>query len=95
MSYAVVWTRKARKELLAIEKRQRMMILSWVERNLEGCADPKSIDGAKRLRGTDCGWRYRVGSYRILARLLEDEVVIEVVKVGHRQGVYSKLPKNI
>lgn len=92
MSYRVEWTKRATKQLLAIPKKQRLMVLSWVQKNLEGCADPKAIVGAKPLQGTRQGWRYRVGSYRILATVRDDELVVEVVRVGHRQGVYGNLP---
>lgn len=42
-------------------------------------------------RITDGLWR--VGSYRILGQILDDEIVINIVRVGHRQGVYGNLPK--
>ncbi len=95
MSFRVEWTRVATKELLSIEKKQRLMILKWVQDNLEGCENPKAIPGSKALQGTKAGWRYRVGSYRILATISEGELLIEVVRVGHRQGVYKKLPKTL
>ncbi|WP_172135912.1 type II toxin-antitoxin system RelE/ParE family toxin [Adlercreutzia sp. ZJ473] len=93
MSYRVVWTKRASKELLAIPKKQRLMIATWVQDNLEGCANPKAIPNSKAIQGSVQGWRYRVGSYRVLARIEEDELIIEVVRVGHRQGVYGNLPK--
>ena len=93
MSYTVTWTKRATKQLLAIPKKQRLMILEWAKRNLEGSHNPKTIDGAKMLQGTREGWRYRVGSYRILATIRDEDVIIEIVRVGHRQGVYDNLPK--
>ena len=88
MSYQVEWTRAATKELLSIEKKQRLMII-------KGCDNPKAIQGSKALQGTKAGWRYRVGSYRILASIREKVLTIEVVRVGHRQGVYKRLPKEL
>ena len=93
MSYQVVWTKWVAKELLDVPKKQRLMIIGWVRRNLEGADDPKRVEGAKKLQGTECGWRFRVGSYRILASIKEEEILIEIVRVGHRQGVYTNLPK--
>lgn len=95
MSYEVEWSRAATKELLSIEKKQRSMIFKWVEDNLASCENPKSIPGSKALRGTKNGWRYRVGSYRILATIGEGKLVIEVARAGYRQGVYEKLPKGM
>lgn len=93
MSYHVVFTNKAKKNLASIETKQRKMILAWIGTNLENCSIPRIIEGSKQLKGTKAGWRYRVGSYRILATLKDEELTIEVVRVGHRQGVYNNLPK--
>ena len=95
MSYEVEWTRRAARELLSIERKQRSMVVRWVETNLVGCDNPKAIPGSKQIQGTESGWRYRVGSYRILASIHEDRLLIEVVRVGHRQGVYGNLPKSL
>ena len=71
------------------------MIVKWAKDNLEGCDNPKAVPGSKAIQGSQCGWRYRVGSYRMLARAEEDELIIEVVRVGHRQGVYKNLPSSL
>lgn len=92
MSWHVIWSKKATKQLLSIEGKQRLLIASWVNDNLEGCANPKAILGAKQIQGIRNGWRYRAGSYRVLARIEDDELLIEEVRAGHRQGVYSNLP---
>ncbi|MGG7465205.1 type II toxin-antitoxin system RelE family toxin [Plantibacter sp. YIM 135347] len=33
-------------------------------------------------------WRYRVGDYRLLAEIRDDELVIIAVELGHRSEVY-------
>ena len=77
MSFSVEWSKAATKQLLSIPKKQRLIILSWVQEHLD----------------TDSGWRWRVGVYRILARIEDGKAVIEVVRVGHRQGVYKNMPR--
>ena len=69
------------------------MLLSWVEKNLDDCIDPRAIQGGKPIQGSDNGWCWRVGSYRILGQILDDEIVINIVRAGHRQGVYGNLSK--
>lgn len=93
MSYRVEWSKNAAKQLLKIPKKQRMMILTWVNENLDGCSNPRFAPNGKQLEGTKNGWRWRVGSYRVLGKIEDDRLVITVVRVGHRQGVYSNLPK--
>ena len=64
-----------------------------VQEHLDGCEDPRRAPNGKQLQGTDSGWRWRVGVYRILARIEDGRAIIEVVRVGHRQGVYKNMPR--
>ena len=50
--------------------------------------DPRAF--GKGLTANRTGeWRYRVGSYRVLAAIEDDRLVIEAFKVGHRSTVYN------
>ncbi|MGD0838481.1 MAG: type II toxin-antitoxin system RelE/ParE family toxin [Polyangia bacterium] len=52
--------------------------------------DPRSIGEA--LRGSRLGglWKYRVGDYRIVAKIEDQLIRILVVRIGHRREVYRK-----
>jgi len=39
-------------------------------------------------------WSYRIGKYRILADIVDDQVIIEVFKIGLRDKVYIGVPYN-
>lgn len=44
----------------------------------------------KALSGNKAGfWRYRVGDYRIICDIEDEELVILVVEVNHRSKVYK------
>ena len=48
-------------------------------------------DRGKALTGEWAGhWRYRVGDYRVIARIEGSRVVILVVAVGHRREIYGR-----
>lgn len=79
MSFGVEWSKAATKQLLSIPKKQRLIILSWVQEHLDGCEDPRRAPNGKQLQGTDSGWRWRVGVYRILARIEDGKAIIEVL----------------
>ena len=65
------------------------MILGWIRKNLEGTENPR-IHG-KGLVGDLSGfWRYRIGDYRIICEILEKEIKILVLEVGHRSKIYNK-----
>ncbi|MDO4183552.1 MAG: type II toxin-antitoxin system RelE/ParE family toxin [Coriobacteriia bacterium] len=89
MSYTVQFTSVAKKQLKKMDRFDASLILGWIEKNLEGCADPRAF--GKGLSATCPGeWRYRVGSYRVLALVEDDRLVIQVFKVGHRSEVYER-----
>ncbi len=50
-------------------------------------ADNPRPPGCKKLTGRE-GWRIRVGSYRILYEIEDNELIVLVVHIGHRREVY-------
>ena len=88
MSYSVLLTQKAKKQLSKLDKYTSKLIVSWLKKNLDGCENPR-IHG-KALVSNKAGlWRYRVGDYRILAEIRDEEVIILVLQIGHRRDIYK------
>lgn len=88
MCYKVIYDDNAIKSLKKIDKSQQRMILSWIEKNLVNTDNPK-VNG-KPLKGNLKNyWRYRVGNYRILADINNDEVKIIIINIGHRKDIYK------
>ena len=76
------------KELKKLDKHTAALILGWIRKNLEGCTDPRQF--GKGLTANRSGqWRYRVGDYRILAFIQEEQIVILILTVGHRRDIYE------
>lgn len=92
MNFSVEWSKTAAKQLLKIPKKQRLIILSWVQDYLDEFEHYCLWPCAKALQGSERGWRSRVGVYRILGRFEGKRAIIEVVRVGH-QGVYKNMPR--
>ncbi len=44
--------------------------------------------GIIKLKGTESLYRIRVGEYRVIYQILDDVLLILVVKIGHRKDVY-------
>lgn len=91
MAYRVRITKSAQKQLDKMEPRIRKLVAAYINQTLNGCQNPRAIPDSKDLRGIENGWRWRVGAYRILGVILDDEIVIEVFRVGHRKDVYENL----
>ena len=86
--YEVLIETKAQKQLKKMDYIQARSINKWIEKNLIGCTNP--YFSGKALKGNlKDYWRYRVGNYRLFARIDNEKIIITIVKIGHRQGVYN------
>jgi mRNA interferase RelE/StbE len=81
--FRVVLSRSARKSLDAIPAAIADRIVQRL-RSLE--LNPRPSD-VKKLRGRE-GWRIRVGDYRVIYSIHDEELLILVVTLGHRREVY-------
>jgi mRNA interferase RelE/StbE len=43
----------------------------------------------KKLKGRD-GYRIRVGIYRIIYSIIDKELLVEIIQIGHRKDIYKK-----
>ncbi len=88
MKYRVIFSEAAKKQLKKLDKHISALILGWIEKNLEGCEDPRQH--GKSLTGDKSGqWRYRIGDYRIICEIIDEEITILVLEAGHRKNVYD------
>ncbi|MBZ6002799.1 type II toxin-antitoxin system RelE/ParE family toxin [Leuconostoc gelidum subsp. aenigmaticum] len=85
--YNVTFTKQALKQLKKLDKFTQSTIYQWIVNNLDGTDNPR-LHG-KGLTANHSGqWRYRVGDYRVLANIIEDQIVIEIFTIGHRRDIY-------
>lgn len=85
--YKVLIKPSATKELLAIPaKKDRQRIV----RRIEALADDPRPPGCEKLSGYD-RYRIRQGNYRIIYGIEDDELVVFIIKIGHRRDVYRAL----
>ena len=90
MSYKIVLTHNALKQLKKLEAKQRMLIGAAID-DISSSKDPKLMPNAKKLEGVENGWRWRVGSYRILGTCKDQVLTIELFRIGHRRDIYRNL----
>jgi len=88
MRYKVVFTEGAKKQLKKIDKHIASLIIGWIEKNLQHCDNPRQH--GKCLTANKSGqWRYRIGDYRLICEIQDEEITILVLEVGHRKNVYN------
>jgi mRNA interferase RelE/StbE len=84
-NYRVLIKPSAAKELEAVDaKKDRQRIVAGIRSLAE---DPRP-PGCEKLVGADDRYRIRVGRYRVIYSVGDGELVVVVVRVGHRKDVY-------
>ncbi|HET9065520.1 MAG TPA: type II toxin-antitoxin system RelE/ParE family toxin [Gemmatimonadales bacterium] len=82
-SYKVQIKRSAAKEIEALPAKDRRRVVA----KIRGLArEPRPV-GSEKLSGEE-KYRLRQGDYRILYEIVDDELIVTVVKVGNRRDVY-------
>lgn len=88
MRFEVRLSDRALKDLKKFDRYTRALLLNWIEKRLNGCEDPRAFGKPleENLKGK---WRYRVGDYRIICRIEDEEIIILVLQIGHRRDIYK------
>ena len=87
MLWKVNFTDEAEKQLLSLDKHTRERIRNYVK-DLENLHNPK-MRGEPLTGNLATFWKYRVGKYRLICRLQDEQLLILVVKIGKRDKVYK------
>lgn len=87
MIYKVRYTNRIIKELKKLDIYTRRLIFAWIEKNLDGCENPR-VHGKALTADQKGKWRYRIGDYRLLCHIEDDNLIILALNVGHRKDIY-------
>jgi len=83
--YRLLIKPSAAKEIEAVDqKKDRQRIVAGIRL----LADDPRPPGCEKLAGKDDRYRIRVGRYRVIYSVGDEELVVVVVWVGHRKDVY-------
>ncbi len=85
-SYSLRIKDSAAKEIERIEPKK---IRRQIVRRIEGLATNPRPPGCEKLAGAGDRYRVRQGTYRIVYEVRDEELVVILVKVGHRRDVYK------
>ena len=77
----------AEKQFSKLDASVRRRILAWLNENIAGTDNPR-LHG-KALTGDHAGlWRYRVGQYRLVAKIKSNRCIVVVVTSGKHGNIY-------
>jgi mRNA interferase RelE/StbE len=83
--YSVAFKRSVYKDLRPIPKTDLKRILERIESLAEGPRGP----GCEKLSGQE-RYRVRQGVYRIIYEIVDNRLIVIVVKIGHRGQIYDR-----
>jgi mRNA interferase RelE/StbE len=89
MLYKVIYTKSFLKEFSQLDKSVQRMIAKYIKANIDDVANPR-LKGKALVGDKGEFWRYRIDDYRVIAKIFDKELVILVLKTGHRKNVYNK-----
>ena len=82
--YRVVLTPAAQRQFAKLSHQAREMIAAVL---LALARNPRP-PGCVKLAGVEDLWRIRVRQYRVIYQILDDQLIVVVVKIGDRKDVY-------
>jgi mRNA interferase RelE/StbE len=83
MPFRILWSESASRQLAKLDRTIGKRIFERVERLREN-----PLRQLRRLVGLPY-FRLRVGDYRVIVEVQEGELMVLVLKVGHRESIYD------
>jgi mRNA interferase RelE/StbE len=84
MSCRVITTPQANRQFEKLDRQFQ----DRVRRAIEALADNPRPMGCVKLSGPEGWYRIRVGDYRIIYDIQDRQLVVIVIRIGHRREVY-------
>lgn len=87
-SFEIQWKASAKKELKKIDKVEIPKILKEIEKL---SSEPYPTNH-KKILGTEHIFRIKIGNYRVIYSIENEQLIIEIIRVRHRKEAYRKFP---
>jgi mRNA interferase RelE/StbE len=76
--------RRAVRSLASLERREQQRLRAALDLLSDNPRPPNCV----AMQGEDSVYRVRVGDYRIVYEVLDNVLLVHVVRIGHRREVY-------
>lgn len=88
MKFEVLYTKKAKKSIGKLDTSIKVLIKSRIDKNLVNTENSRLY--GKALTGNLRNyWRYRVGNYRIIAEVKDNELIVLAVDENRGRKIYN------
>lgn len=89
MTWKINYVEIAAKQMKKLDKSISKKIDKYLNERVARQKDPRTL--ASSLLHEKSGlWRFRVENYRIICDIRDKEVVVLVLRVGHRKDIYDR-----
>jgi mRNA interferase RelE/StbE len=87
LAWRIEFDPRALRELEAQDRQVQRRLLAFLRDRVSPLDDPRTLGEA--LRGPELGrfWKYRVGDWRLVCEIHDEQIRVLVVRVGHRREV--------
>ena len=82
--YSIRFVESAARSLKKLPVGPRVRIAA----RIEALADNPSPPGTRKMAGEEHAYRIRIGDYRVVYDVLDDAIIVLVLRIGHRKDVY-------
>ncbi len=86
VAYNIEFRPSVLKSLKQLPKRDLVRIKSKVDSLCQNLPDPITT----KMKGNNSFHKVRIGNYRIIYEIHDQELIILVIKIGHRKDVYKQ-----
>ncbi len=83
----VLYSDLSLKQLKKMGKSEAKRIINYMK-EIERLDNPR-VRGKALVENLKGFWRYRVGDWRVICDIVDEEIIIHVIEVGHRREVYK------
>ncbi len=87
MAWTVEITSTAARQIGRLDRQVQSRILRFFREKIATEEDPRRVGRPLRGDKTEL-WRYRVGDYRVICEIRDRQVIVLVLRLGHRKDVY-------
>jgi mRNA interferase RelE/StbE len=84
VNYRIEFVKQAVKQFKALPNQEQQRL----KPKIDALAKEPRPTGVVKLSGQDELYRIRVGNYRVIYNIEDNQLLILVVKIGHRRDVY-------
>lgn len=87
-TYKLKYSQRFVKQIKKMDKFVQKNIMNWLDLNIQNTNNPKNH--GKALVGNHKGkWRYRIGNYRVICVIEQEQLIVLALEVGHRNKIYK------